>query len=46
LLGRVLPTTHGTIYYGLKRMKEQQGLLIQQKKKIVNAAGIEPSSSR
>ncbi len=32
LLGRCLPATHCTIYYGFKRMKEEQGLLIQQKK--------------
>jgi uncharacterized membrane-anchored protein YitT (DUF2179 family) len=32
LLGRCMPTTYCTIYYGLKRMKEEQGLLIQQKK--------------
>jgi hypothetical protein len=33
LLGRCLPTTYCTIYYGFnKRMKEEQGLLIQQKK--------------
>ncbi len=31
LLGRCLPATYCTIYYGFKRMKEQQGLLIQQK---------------
>jgi hypothetical protein len=34
LLGRFLPaTTYCTIYYGFKRMKEEQGLLIQQKTK-------------
>jgi hypothetical protein len=32
LLGRFLPTTYCTIYYGFKRIKEEQGLLIQQKK--------------
>jgi hypothetical protein len=45
LLGRCLPTTYHTIYYGFKRMKEEQGLLIQQKK-ITDAAGIEPVTSR
>jgi hypothetical protein len=29
LLGRCLPATYCTIHYGLKRMKEEQGLLIQ-----------------
>jgi hypothetical protein len=32
-------------YYGFMRMKEEQGLLIQQKK-IMDAAGIEPMTSR
>ncbi len=32
LLGRCLPTTYCTIYHAFKRMKEEQGLLIQQKK--------------
>jgi hypothetical protein len=32
-LGRCLPTKHCTIYHGFKRMKEEQGLLIQHKKK-------------
>jgi hypothetical protein len=32
LLGRCLPTKYCTIYYGFKRMKEEQGLLIQQKR--------------
>jgi hypothetical protein len=45
LLGRCLPATYCTIYYGFKRMKEEQGLLIQQKK-IIDAAGIEPMTSR
>jgi uncharacterized membrane-anchored protein YitT (DUF2179 family) len=31
-LGRCLPTIYCTIYYGFKRIKEEQGLLIQQKK--------------
>ncbi len=31
LLGRCLPTTYCTKYYGFKSMKEEQGLLIQQK---------------
>jgi hypothetical protein len=31
LLGRCLPATYYTIYYGFKRMKEEQGWLIQQK---------------
>jgi hypothetical protein len=31
LLGRCLPTTYCTMYYGSKRVKEEQGLLIQQK---------------
>ncbi len=34
-----LPATYCTVYYGFKRMKEEQGLLIQQKKKIMDAAG-------
>jgi hypothetical protein len=33
LLGRFLPTKYCTIYYGFKKMKDEQGLLIQQKKK-------------
>jgi hypothetical protein len=45
LLGRCLPATYCTIYYGCKRMKEEQGLLIQQKK-IMDTAGIEPVTSR
>jgi hypothetical protein len=32
LLGRCLTATYCKIYYGFKRMKEKQGLLIQQKK--------------
>jgi hypothetical protein len=32
-------------YYGFKRMKEEQGLLIQQKK-IVDAEGIDSMTSR
>jgi hypothetical protein len=44
-LGRCLPATYSTIYYGFKRMKEEQGLLIQQKE-ITEAAGIEPMTSR
>jgi hypothetical protein len=44
LLGRCLLATYCTEYYGFKRIKEEQGLLIQQKK--VNAAGIEPVTSR
>jgi Na+-transporting NADH:ubiquinone oxidoreductase subunit NqrC len=39
LLGRCLPKTYRTIYYGFKRIKEEQRLLIQQKK-IMDAAGI------
>jgi hypothetical protein len=31
LLGRYLPATSCTLYYGFKRMKEEQGMLIQQK---------------
>jgi uncharacterized membrane-anchored protein YitT (DUF2179 family) len=45
LLGRCLPTTYCTIYYGFKRMKEEQALLVQQKN-IMDAAGIEPVTSR
>jgi Na+-transporting NADH:ubiquinone oxidoreductase subunit NqrC len=45
LLGRCLPTTYCTIYYGFKKMKEEQGVLIQQKK-IMNVAGIEQMTSR
>jgi hypothetical protein len=44
-LGRCLRTTYCTIYYGFKRMKEEQGFLIQQKE-IMDAAGIEPVTSR
>jgi hypothetical protein len=32
LLGRCLPATYCAIYYGFKMMKQEQGLLIQQKK--------------
>ncbi len=47
LLGRCLPTTYCTIYHGFKRMKEEKGLLIQQKKKkTMDPAGIEPVTSR
>jgi hypothetical protein len=42
LLGICVPATYRTIYYGFKGMKEEQGLLIQQKKKNMDAAGIEP----
>ncbi len=46
LMGRCLPTTYCTIYYGFQWiMKEEQGSLIQQKK-IMVAAGIEPLTSR
>jgi hypothetical protein len=45
LLGRRLPATYCKIYHGFKRMKQEQGLLIQQKK-IMDAAGIEPMTSR
>jgi hypothetical protein len=46
LLGiRCLPTTYCTIYYGFKRMKEKQGLLIQQNK-IMDLAEIELVISR
>jgi hypothetical protein len=41
LLGRWLPATYCRIYYGFKRMKDEEGLLIQQNL-IMNAAGIEP----
>jgi hypothetical protein len=44
LMGRQLPTTFCTIYYGLQRMKEEQGSLIKQEKFMV-AAAIEPLSS-
>jgi hypothetical protein len=37
--------TDCTDYYGFKRMKEEQGLLIQQKK-VMDAAGIEPMIAR
>jgi hypothetical protein len=46
LLGRCLPTTYCTIYYGFQRMKEEQGSSMQQKKKIIVAVGIEPLTSR
>jgi hypothetical protein len=45
LLGRCLTATYCTIYSRFKRMKEEQGLLIQQEK-IIDAAGIEPVTSR
>jgi hypothetical protein len=45
LLGRCLPATYCTEYYGFKRMKEEQGLVIQQRK-IMDAARIEPKTSR
>jgi hypothetical protein len=45
LLGRCLPATYYTEYYGFKRMKEEQGLKIQQKI-IMDAAGIKPMTSR
>ncbi len=32
LMGRYLPATFCTIYYGLQRMKEEQGPIFQQKK--------------
>jgi hypothetical protein len=41
LLGRCLPITDCTLYYGFERMKEEQGLLIQQNKNMV-AAGVNP----
>jgi hypothetical protein len=45
LLGRCLPVTYCTEYYGFKWMKEEQGLVIQQK--IFRDAGrIEPMTSR
>jgi hypothetical protein len=46
LLGRCLTATYCTEYYGFKMKKEEQGLLIQQQKKSINAAGIEPVTSR
>jgi hypothetical protein len=45
LLGRCLPATYCKIYYGFKRMKKEEGLLIQQKT-IMDAAGIEPATSK
>jgi hypothetical protein len=45
LLGRCLPAPYCTECYGFKRMKEEQGLLIQQNK-IMDAARIEPMTSR
>jgi hypothetical protein len=45
LLGRCLPATYCTEYYGFKRRKEEQVSLIQQKKKM-DAAVIEPVTSR
>jgi hypothetical protein len=45
LLGRCLPATYCTEYNGFKRVKEEQGLLVQQKK-IMDATGIEPVTSR
>jgi hypothetical protein len=46
LLKRCLQTAYCAIHNEFKRMKEEQGLLIQQKKKIMDAAGIEPMPSR
>ncbi len=43
LLRRCLPATCCTAYYGLKRMKEEQGLVIQQKKKLGMQQGSNPS---
>jgi hypothetical protein len=45
LLGRCLPATSCRMYYGFKRMKEEQGLLIPPKK-IMDAGRIEPMNSR
>ncbi len=45
LLERCLRAAHCTEYYGFKMMTEEQGLLIQQKK-VMDAAGIEPKTSR
>ncbi len=45
LLGRCLPATYCTEYYGFKRMKEEQGLLIQQKMRL-DAARIAPMTLR
>jgi hypothetical protein len=45
LLGSCLPATYCADYHGFKRMKEEQGLLIQPKQ-IIDAAGIEPVTSR
>jgi hypothetical protein len=45
LLGRCLPATYCSLYHGVKSMKKEQGLLIQQKK-ILDAAGIETMTSR
>jgi hypothetical protein len=45
LLRTCLPATYCTEYYGFERMKGEQGFLIQQKKSI-DAAGIEPVTSR
>jgi hypothetical protein len=41
LLGSCLSATYCTIYYGFKWMKEEQGLLIQQKK-IGMQQGLDP----
>jgi hypothetical protein len=43
---RYLPATFCTIYYGLQQMKEEQGSLFQQKKKIMVAVEIEPLTPR
>ncbi len=40
LLGICVPATYRTIYYGFKGMKEEQGLLIQQKKKTWMQQGL------
>jgi hypothetical protein len=45
LLERYLPTKYCATCYGFKRMKEEQGLLIH-RKKIMDAAGLEPVTAR
>jgi hypothetical protein len=42
LLWRCLPATYCTTYYGIKRMKEEQGSLLQQKKKLWMQQGLNP----
>jgi hypothetical protein len=47
LLGRCLPASYCTEYYGFKRMKEEQARIFNPAGKIImDAAKIEPMTSR